>query len=174
MRETILVSACLLGLPCRYDGKRVPCEKALELKDFAVLIPFCPECMGGLSTPRPPAELRDGLVINAEGLDVTAPYRSGAEQALQLCQAFGIRKAILNWEEQLADRRGAGIRQKGGRFFYLSFVDDPQALKEGNLYYMLAYAMLFNGEKATAKEYFEKSLALNPDNVKAELELSLL
>lgn len=95
MRETILVSACLLGLPCRYDGKRVPCEKVMELKDFAVLIPFCPECMGGLSTPRPPAELRDGLVINAEGLDVTAPYRSGAEQALQLCQAFGIRKAIL-------------------------------------------------------------------------------
>ncbi|MBQ2750783.1 MAG: DUF5107 domain-containing protein [Clostridia bacterium] len=85
-----------------------------------------------------------------------------------------IRKAILNWEEQLADKRGAGIRQKGGRFFYLSFIDDPKALKEGNLYYMLAYAMLFNGEKATAKEYFEKSLALNPDNVKAELELSLL
>ena len=91
----ILVSACLLGLPCRYDGAEKPCSAVLKLKDTETLIPFCPECMGGLSTPRPPAELQGGQVSNAEGADVTTQYRKGAEQALLLCRMMGIRKAIL-------------------------------------------------------------------------------
>lgn len=91
----ILVSACLLGLACRYDGKQKPCQKVLQLNENASLFPFCPECMGGLPTPRPPAELQGTEVINAEGIDVTAQYRKGAEEALKLCQALGIKKAIL-------------------------------------------------------------------------------
>lgn len=91
----ILVSACLLGLPCRYDGKEKPCSAIFHLQKSETLIPFCPECMGGLPTPRPPAELQGERVINAAGIDVTAQYRSGAEQALLLCQALGISKAIL-------------------------------------------------------------------------------
>lgn len=91
----ILVSACLLGLPCRYDAAKKPCGAVQDLLSYETLIPFCPECMGGLSTPRPPAELQGGSVINANGEDVTAQYRSGAEQALLLCQTLGIRKAIL-------------------------------------------------------------------------------
>ena len=85
-----------------------------------------------------------------------------------------IRKAILSWEEQLADKRAPGARTRGGRFFYLSFIDDPQAVKEANLYYMLGYGMLYNGDKAAAKAYFEKSFAIDPDNVKCALELELL
>lgn len=91
----ILISACLLGHACRYDGQSKPCQKALDLAQSAELIPFCPECMGGLPTPRPPAEIRGTRVINAVGQDVTAQYRKGAEEALRLCKMLGITKAIL-------------------------------------------------------------------------------
>ncbi len=90
-----LISACLLGQACRYDGRSKPCQKALELTESFDLIPFCPECMGGLSTPRPPAEIRGDAVINAEGQNVTEQYRKGAEEALRLCKMLGITKAIL-------------------------------------------------------------------------------
>ncbi|MBQ3018335.1 MAG: DUF523 domain-containing protein, partial [Clostridia bacterium] len=49
----ILVSACLLGIPCRYDGKSKPNEKVISLKEKYEIIPACPECLGGLTTPRP-------------------------------------------------------------------------------------------------------------------------
>ncbi|MBQ8893849.1 MAG: DUF523 domain-containing protein [Clostridia bacterium] len=87
-----LVSGCLLGLACRYDGASKPHPKALEIADA---VPFCPECMGGLPTPRPPAEIRGDRVINAEGTDVTPQYRKGAEEALRLCRLLGIQKAVL-------------------------------------------------------------------------------
>ena len=57
-KERILVSACLLGVPCRYDGKSVPCEGVIRLKERAQLVPVCPEQLGGLATPRTPAERR--------------------------------------------------------------------------------------------------------------------
>lgn len=91
----ILISACLLGHACRYDGRSKPCQKVLDLSRGADLVPFCPECMGGLPTPRPPAELRGDGAVNAEGQDVTAQYRKGAEEALRLCNVLGITKAIL-------------------------------------------------------------------------------
>ncbi len=93
--EPILISACLLGLPCRYDGKSKPHPKALELAKTVHLIPYCPECMGGLPTPRPPAEIQGDRVINAEGTDVTAQYQKGAEGALELCRILGCKRAIL-------------------------------------------------------------------------------
>ncbi|MBQ3085504.1 MAG: DUF523 domain-containing protein [Clostridia bacterium] len=95
--ESILISACLLGLPCRYDGASKPCEKAIALlqNPSLLLIPYCPECCGGLPTPRPPAERQGERVINAEGQDVTAQYQRGAEGALQLCRLYGCKRAIL-------------------------------------------------------------------------------
>ena len=92
----ILVSACLLGIRCRYDdtSKPNPQVQALQ-KDFA-LIPFCPEEFAGLPTPRPPAECQaDGRVINTEGEDVTDAFMRGAAQAVCLCQDFQISYAIL-------------------------------------------------------------------------------
>ena len=80
---TLLVSACLLGLPCRYDGAAKPAPQVLELMAEHRLIPVCPEQLGGLPTPRPPAECRDGRVINRAGRDVTAEYVRGAESALE-------------------------------------------------------------------------------------------
>jgi len=79
----ILVSRCLLGEPCRYDGRSCPERAVQELGKEHTLIPVCPECDGGLPTPRPPAEITGGKVINAEGYDVTREYRKGAESALQ-------------------------------------------------------------------------------------------
>ena len=94
--EMVLVSACLLGIACRYDGASRPNEKLLALQKKYALIPFCPECYGGLPTPRPAAEIQpDGRVLNSEGEDVTAAYEAGASRALTLCRDFGIRRAIL-------------------------------------------------------------------------------
>lgn len=93
---TVLVSACLLGIPCRYDGKSKPNERLLACSPQFSYIPFCPECYGGLDTPRPPAEIQaDGTVMNKEGTDVTAAYQAGAQRAVALCKDFQINYAIL-------------------------------------------------------------------------------
>ncbi len=91
----ILVSACLLGLSCRYDGTSKPCEAVIDLGETHTLIPFCPECYGGLATPRAPAEIVDGRVINKDGQDVTAQYQKGAAEALLLYQRLGCDCALL-------------------------------------------------------------------------------
>ncbi len=92
----LLVSACLLGEPCRYDGKSKPCEAVQALANRHELIPVCPEVLGGLSTPRPPSEIMaDGSVKNNLGKDVTAQYRKGAEAALRIAKTNGCTVAIL-------------------------------------------------------------------------------
>lgn len=85
-----------------------------------------------------------------------------------------MRNAILGWEAQLSDTRHAVPSQRPGRFFCLSYMDNPLEAKEANLYFMLGYGMLYNGDKAKAKEFFNRSLTLNPDNTKCRLELELL
>lgn len=91
----ILVSACLLGCACRYDGKSKPCGEVISLKEKHNLIPVCPEIMGGLATPRMPSEIRDGIVINSEGKDNTARFEKGAREALRLCGIFGCTAVVL-------------------------------------------------------------------------------
>ena len=91
----ILVSACLLGVCCRYDGKSVPNERVIELKDDFTLIPVCPEIFGGLPTPRPPAERTGNLVMTLEGNDVTDRYLRGAREVLRLAGVFECRIAVL-------------------------------------------------------------------------------
>ena len=93
--ENILVSACLLGVSCRYDGASVPCEEVIKLKDEYNLIPVCAEIMGGLPTPRVPAEIIGDKVINRDGIDVTENYVRGAENVLHLAKLFGAKVAIL-------------------------------------------------------------------------------
>lgn len=95
MKEKILVSACLFGLSCRYDGKEKPDERVIALKEKYELVPFCPEIYGGLETPRIPSERVDDKVIMKNGRDVTENYKRGAEGALYLCKTMGIKKAIL-------------------------------------------------------------------------------
>lgn len=91
----ILVSACLLGVHCRYNGKGVMEEALRLLMGEAVLIPVCPEILGGLATPRDPAERAGDKVITKTGIDVTAQYGRGAREALHLAELYGCRCAIL-------------------------------------------------------------------------------
>ena len=91
----ILVSACLLGCACRYDGASKPREEIIALQERHELIPVCPEQLGGLPTPRPPAERQGDRVVTREGRDVTAQYRKGAEEALQLCRLLDCGCALL-------------------------------------------------------------------------------
>ena len=87
----VLISACLLGLACRYDGqsKGYSAVEALLKEADIHLIPFCPEQGGGLATPRDPAERQGGAVRTKSGRDVTEQYRRGAAMALNLAKTFG-------------------------------------------------------------------------------------
>lgn len=91
----ILVSACLLGVPCRYDGKSKPISEVIALKDRYNIIPVCAEIMGGLTTPRVPCEIINGRVINRNGKDKTEEYRRGAEEVLRLARLFDCDIAVF-------------------------------------------------------------------------------
>lgn len=93
--ENILVSACLLGVSCRYDGKSKPNENVIALKDRYNLIPVCPEIMGGLPTPRTASEIQGCQVVMGDGTNVTKEYRKGAEEVLRLCRLFECKRAVL-------------------------------------------------------------------------------
>ncbi len=95
MKPKLLVSACLLGTPCRYDGKAKKNEAVCALAERFELIPVCPEVLGGLPTPRTPSERRGERVVMRDGRDVTAEYRRGAEKALELARREGIAAAVL-------------------------------------------------------------------------------
>ena len=93
--DKVLVSACLLGTPCRYDGKSKADARVLALAERYELIPVCPEQLGGLPTPRDPSERQGARVVMASGRDVTDNYRRGAEAALALCVQNGCKAAVL-------------------------------------------------------------------------------
>lgn len=101
----IIVSACLCGINCRYSGDGKVNEEVLKLFREGKAIPVCPEQLGGLETPRPPAEIvigtaRDilngnGRVLNKSGLDVTENFVRGAYETLKIAKEVGCNKAIL-------------------------------------------------------------------------------
>ena len=97
MKKPLLISACLLGLACRYDGKSKPLDASLldALRRRWRLVPVCPEQLGGLATPRAPSERQGDRVVSRAGRDVTEQYRRGAEQACFLCDLFGCENALL-------------------------------------------------------------------------------
>ncbi|MCC0635927.1 MULTISPECIES: DUF523 domain-containing protein [unclassified Clostridioides] len=92
----ILVSACLIGINCKYSGDNNENEEVKEYlkgKDFTLV---CPEQLGGLSTPRPPAEIVDGKVITKEdNKDVTENFVRGAEETLKIARLYVCSEAIL-------------------------------------------------------------------------------
>ena len=110
--KKILVSACLLGYPCRYDAAGKPCQKVIDLGKENILIPVCPEQLGGLSTPRLPSERQfdengkpkpficedgpvEGAVLMKDGSDVTENYVRGAFIALDVANENEVDMAIL-------------------------------------------------------------------------------
>ncbi len=90
-----LISACLCGQTCRYDGGSFDYPALRQLAEDGIALPFCPECAGGLPTPRTPCEICGDRVIAADGTDCTTQYRSGAALALAVCRDCGLTAAIL-------------------------------------------------------------------------------
>lgn len=95
-----IVSACLAGIKCRYDGKDNTCEKVKQLVEEGKAIPVCPEVLGGLSIPRIPCEQQieqDGCVKirSSEGKDCTQAFEEGAKKTLAIAKIVGANRAIL-------------------------------------------------------------------------------
>lgn len=95
--ETLLISACLYGVECKYSGgsNALPDRLLEKLREKYKLIPVCPEVAAGLPIPRNPSERVGDRVLMNSGRDVTAEYHKGAEIALRLCELYGCRKALL-------------------------------------------------------------------------------
>jgi uncharacterized protein YbbK (DUF523 family) len=106
--QRILVSSCLLGEPVRYDGGHKRCDDPILLRwlQEGRIVPICPELAGGLSLPRPPAEITRGAsgqdvllgiasVMDQTGRDVSAPFIQGAERAVEAVVAMDIQLAVL-------------------------------------------------------------------------------
>ena len=91
----LLVSACLLGVNCRYCGDGKVSADVLDLRQSCALIPVCPEQLGGLPTPRPPVEISGGRAMDCGGNDRTEAFRRGAEEVLKIAKLFGCRCAVL-------------------------------------------------------------------------------
>lgn len=101
----VLISSCLLGIACRYDGGHSRAAALIEIAQKMQFIPICPEQLGGLSTPRAPSYIVEGdgkgvlsghaRVINSLGRDVTEVFMKGAKESLKLARLAGAKKAIL-------------------------------------------------------------------------------
>ncbi|MBR2409738.1 MAG: DUF523 domain-containing protein [Lachnospiraceae bacterium] len=93
----VLISMCLLGVNCRYNG--VPKEdtmvKELLHREDITLISVCPEQLGGLPTPRTPSERKGETVVSSDGEDRTAAFTQGAEESLRIAKLYGCEVAIL-------------------------------------------------------------------------------
>ena len=119
----ILVSACLLGENCKWDGGNNRNERVIALCEGQEVIPVCPEVAGGLPVPRQPSEIRDGRVVARDGTDVDAAFRLGAEKCLALCEGKPIDFAILKarspscGKAQIYDGRFTGTLVPGDGVF---------------------------------------------------------
>ena len=94
-RPLLLVSACLAGEKCRYDGRDNAVQAIVALKEQGLCLPVCPEVLGELPTPRTPSERQGARVITKDGTDVSHAFRLGARKALYLAMKNGLRLAIL-------------------------------------------------------------------------------
>ncbi|MCF7886544.1 MAG: DUF523 domain-containing protein, partial [Candidatus Marinimicrobia bacterium] len=90
-----IVSACLAGIECAYDGKNRLNKKVRKLVKQGKAIPVCPEQLGGLPTPRIPSERAKDKVVNKNGVDITENFRKGAREALKIAQLVDCKCAIL-------------------------------------------------------------------------------
>ena len=138
----ILVSACLAGINCKYNGGNNYNEKVFNLVKEGKAIPVCPEQLGGLTTPRVPSEIKiiddKRYVINSEGVDVTEEFEKGAEEVLTLVKKLDIKKAILQTRSPSCGK---------GKIYSGNF---DRNLVDGNG--VLAYLLLKNGVEVINSE----------------------
>jgi len=126
-----LCSACLLGIQCRYDGKLIRNEAVIDLSKHEVLIPVCPEELGGLPTPREQSERVEGRVIFRSGKDVTENFKKGAEKTLEIAKKLRIKEVIL---KQRSASCGSGQISDGtfkGKFIKGNGVTTDLLIKNG-------------------------------------------
>lgn len=125
----IIVSACLCGIDCKYNGKNNLNEEVLEMVKRGEAIPICPEQLGGLQTPRVPCEIQGGTgkdvllkkvkILNKEEKDCTDNYIKGAFEALKIAKMVGATKAILKAKSpscgcsEIYDGTFTGIKVQG-------------------------------------------------------------
>ncbi len=141
MKEKILISACLVGENCRYDGENRLNKQVLKLTKYYDLIPICPEVSGGLKTPRHPSEIRDGKVYNAKGKDMTEFFNDGAYWAYMIVKKYNIRLAILKedspscgvhevYDGTFTGKKvpGEGITAKKLRSIHVKVINEREAL----------------------------------------------
>ena len=97
MREKVLISACLAGINCKFNGENNLLDSGIldEISKKYHLLFVCPEVFGGLGTPREPAEMKDGLVVTKTAKDVSENFKFGAEICLKIAKLNGCKKAIL-------------------------------------------------------------------------------
>ena len=97
MREKLLISACLAGINCKFNGENNLLDRDIldEISKRYHLLFVCPEVFGGLSTPREPAEMKDGLVVTKTAKDVSENFINGAKICLKIAKLNGCKKAIL-------------------------------------------------------------------------------
>ena len=97
MREKVLISACLAGINCKFNGENNLLDSGIldEISKRYHLLFICPEVFGGLSTPREPAEMKGGLVVTKTAKDVSENFKFGAEICLKIAKLNGCKKAIL-------------------------------------------------------------------------------
>ena len=146
IKLNILVSACLLGINCRYDGDSKFIDQLKILKDKHHLIPICPEIYGGMKTPREQSEKRNGKIISKTGEDVTQCFQRGAEETLKMGKFFDCQLAILKerspscgygkiydgtFSGTLIDGNGvtADLLAKNG----IKIIGESQLIREGHL-----------------------------------------
>ncbi len=145
MKKPLLISACLIGTPCRFDGKSVPRVNFSELSERYNLIPICPEIYGGLEAPRVPSERREDRVVMADGTDVTENFRRGAEVSVKFARDFGVGAALLKERSPSCGH---------GQIYDGSF---SRTLKNGSG--VTAEALIINGIKIYGESEIEKLIA---------------
>lgn len=134
----ILVSACLLGENCKYNGGNNRNEKVLDFIKGHNVISVCPEVLGGLPTPRVPSEIVNGIVTSKAGINVDTEFRKGAELAFQIAKNSKIDLAILKAKspscgtKEIYDGTFSGTRIKGQGIFASRLAADGVKLLDEN------------------------------------------
>lgn len=111
-KKPILISACLIGINCRYDGTNALNKKLIKSYSKECLIPICPEQLGGLPTPRLEAKIRGKDVIDKSGRTLTREFKNGAKEVLKIAKFFGAKKAVL---KEKSPSCGAKLIYKNGK-----------------------------------------------------------
>ena len=121
----IMISACLTGQNCKYNGGNNLSTKAMELCAENEVIPVCPEVMGGLPTPRVPSEIVNGIVLNKEGVNVTSEFQNGAMKVLEIARQEKPDLIILQSRSP-----SCGVKQRYDGSFSGRLVDKPGVTAE--------------------------------------------